>query len=256
MKVFCTIHHLNSWHYITVQNIHKYLSSYPYIQDGNYFAVCSYCHNPIKIIQRAKSNSADLILYGTHTNDIVPGFSNFDRDKLDHCLLKEHISNMVLNPLATPTLKISRINTAVLRKDLTYYTGVYFSNKLTHEILQEHDNVFAYRHADYYNLPLTLLLATEHLKLNYRKIANPRFISAIKRESKLFDVSETNQIIPIDDAATLEMHFEKPTISKSGFPSLYVSISESQDDYSHQIYGFHIFAKMFNNLLIFERNDT
>ena len=256
MKVFCTIHHLNSWHYITVQNVHKYLSSYPYLQDGNYFAVCAYCHNPIRIVQRAKNNSSQPILYGSHTKSIVPGFSNFDHDKLDHCLLKENISNMVLNPLATTTLNISRINTAVLRKDLTYYTGIYFSNKLTNRILQEHNNVFAYRHADYYNLPFTLLLATEHLKLNYRKIANPRFISAIESNSRLFNVSETNQIIPIDEGATLEMHFENPTISKSGFPSLDIFISESQDNYSHRIYDFHIFAKMFNNLLIFERNDT
>lgn len=255
MKVFCTMHHLNFWHYISVSNIHNYLSSYPYLQDGHYFAVCPYCHNPIKIVQRAKNSSSDTIIYGTHTKGIVSGFSNFDQDKLDHCLLKENISNIVLNPLATNTLKVSRINTAVLRKDFTFYTGIYFSYNLTNWILQKHDNVFSYRHADYYNLPFVLLLATKQLKLNYRKIANPRLISAIKDDSKLFSVSESGQIIPADKKSTLEMHFEKPTISKSGIPSLYISISESQDDYSHQIYGFHIFAKMFNNLFTFERND-
>lgn len=250
MRIFSTLKHLNKWHYINAKNVQKYLVTFPYLQKSQYFAVCYYCHNPIKIVQRFSAKEDKLSFYGIHLKKPINGFDHFNKDKLNHCLLNKKAQLMVFNPLSKPQFDLAEVDHNVLRKDLCYYTGIYFSLKLTEQFLNENPDIPYYRNADSFNLPFIVLLNAKRLNLKYRKIANPRLIKAIEGKSKNFQVS-SSQILPKspDSSAKLYMYFKDQKIESSNLLSLKVSVVESCNGSKILIYSFHIFAKMFNNLI-------
>lgn len=186
MRIFSTLKHLNKWHYINAKNVQKYLATFPYLQKSQYFAVCYYCHNPIKIVQRVSTKKDKLSFYGIHLKKPINGFDYFNKDKLNHCLLNKKAQLMVFSPLSKPQFDLAEVDHNVLRKDLCYYTGIYFSLKLTEQFLNENPDIPYYRNADSFNLPFIVLLNAKRLNLKYRKIANPRLIKAIEKNQKTF----------------------------------------------------------------------
>lgn len=255
MIFFTTIHHLDKWHYLNSKNIRKYLSAYPYLQNGNYYAVCFYCHNPIRLVGRLNAKTNEVTYYGVHSKKLIPGFSVFDQTKLSHCLYKNNPSTFVLDPLKQKSLDVNQVNLDSLRKDLTYYTGFYFSKKLTYSFLLRNQKAFEYRDVDQYNFPFVLLLVAKSVSLNYRKVANPRLKYAIDNNADYFQVSSSSQIVPLFKNADLIMSFEEQELAKNQLPLLHVRIYEILDGTKNLICESHIFAKMFNNLIDKERTE-
>lgn len=258
MRIFTTIDKLNNWYYLNSKNISRYLASFPYRQNGRVYAICNYCHNPIKIIQRSSKDNEQkgLSLYASHVKTKkLDGFSAINEDRLKHCLLSKKAQIMALSPLSAPSFQIDDINQNNLRKDLSFYCGIFFSNKLTRSMINNHRNVVQFRDADYYNLPFALLVATNEINLNYRKVASPHLSRAIETNSQYFSISSKKQIFPKErfEAANLTMSFSNQKVEDSDLPSLEITVTESLGDISNTICDFRIFAKMFTNLI--ERKD-
>lgn len=258
MRIFTTLDKLNNWHYLNFKNINRYLASFPYRQNGQVYAICNYCHNPIKIIQRSSKDNEQngLSLYASHVKTKkLDGFSPVNEDRLKHCLLSKKAQIMAFSPLSTPSFQIDDINQNNLRKDLTFYCGIFFSHQLTRSMISNHRNVVQFRDADYYNLPFALLVATKEINLNYRKVASPHLSKAIETNSQYFSISSEKQLLQKErfEAANLTMSFGNQKVGDSNLPSLEITVTESLGDISNTICDFRIFAKMFTNLL--ERKD-
>lgn len=249
MKVFSTSSQSKHWHYINTNNIHNYLSGFPYQQDKKLYAICPYCHNPIKIVSRASNNH--LVFYAVHSNSPIKGFKLFDERRLKYCLLSKKPRLMFYDPLSEPAFDLALLNLDALRKDLTFYTGIFMSTKSTSYLIHHNKKALQFRDADIYNFPFALLLATEQIKLNYRKVANPRIADAIEKYSKYFILDEQKQILPKDkfDEASIVIQFKNQSISPGNFLSCNAVISESYKNSYNKIISFHIFAKMFTNLI-------
>lgn len=250
MKIFSTTSQSDRWHYINSKNVHTYLSDFPYQQDKKLFAVCPYCHNPLRILSRA-SKTQEMTYYAIHSKKPVNGFRLFDKKCLEFCMLSNPPKLMIYDALSKPAFDPAKLNIDSLRKDLTFYTGFFLTNIFTNQLIQNNKKALRFRDANIYNFPFVLLLAAKDFDLKHRKVANPRISNAIRENSKYFYLNSENQVSSKTqfDNAKIKIQFKNQAIGSGNFLYCDAVISESNDNSINEIFSFHIFAKMFTNLL-------
>ncbi|MBD5316622.1 MAG: hypothetical protein HDS11_02980 [Bacteroides sp.] len=229
MDIFSTTNYLykyNCWYLLNIHNVEQYLSAYPYLQNKKIYAYCPYCHSVIRILER--TNSKDFSLYAKHINDIPEGLDS-DKSYADNCILRVK-GSIFKNSLfkGNDDLVFRKVNKNNLRKDLSFLTGIYFSNKLVNEFLSKKIDAMHLSHVDQYNFPFALLLANESFTLNFRKIANPQIIKAIKDFQPNLTINNENQII-LEKPDSLKMYFSLNKRLDNEWPSMNISIYYESD---------------------------
>lgn len=250
MKIFATNPRAKNWHYLNLHNVKQHLK--PTYSNSRYIAFCPYCKNPIVImIKHSHSAKSCWSIYARHLVRSRNSFLKINDDTEKHCLLRA--SNVSFVPCLTKSFDCNEalINKYNLQKTLSFYTGIYFSKKLITYCLRKGKDFVFLRHTDKYNFPFALLIATKAICLNYRKVASPNIINAVRKNSTYFDVFEDNQISYCSSKkATLWMSFRLLSQDrKNNWPRMQILIKEIHAREAHVIYSFNVYCKLSRNLV-------
>lgn len=158
---------------------------------------------------------------------------------------------MIYDALAKAAFDPAKLNITYLREDLTFYTGFFLTNRLTNQLIKDNKKALRFRDANIYNFTFVLLLAAKEFDLKHRKAANPRIRNAIRENFKYFYLNSGNQVCSKAqfDKTQIKIQFKNQALGDGNFLYCDAVISESNDNSINEIFSFHIFAKMFTNLI-------
>lgn len=254
MHIFVTVNKPYNWIYMSSENVKHYLSQTPYLIKGSFYALCPYCKSAIQIIQKANTRGSTE-LFGRHLKKAPCTDLKVFPDRIKFCQFNSPPRLFIPDNLNhNQTLDYKKFDREIIRKALSSYTGIFFSNHLLSMFLIKwQQKALSYRDVNETNFPFVLLLASDqNINLKGRKCASPKIINKIQNSSNYFQISDTCQIVPIDkykESAQIGLFFGEQKLSKFDLPYFKFSIVEKNGDNVHVVYKYNCYVRMTPKLI-------
>lgn len=254
MHIFVTAKRPYKWLYMSNENVKYYLSQTPYLINGRFYALCPYCKSAIQIIQKANAHGSSE-LFGRHLKKAPSTDLKVFPDRVKFCQFNSPPRLFIPDNLNhNQTLDWKKFDREIIRKALSSYTGIFFSNRLLSTFLIKWQQMaLSYRDVNETNFPFVLLLASDqNINLYGRKCASPKIINQIQNNSIYFQINDNCQIVAIDKykkSAQIALFFGQQKLSKYDLPYFEFSIVEKNGDNIHVVYKFNCYVRMTPKLI-------
>lgn len=198
MKVFGTYSHPTKYIELTRNNYDEQTKQHErYLQNGDRFALCPECQNPIRLVNYAKDETEGQIFHARHYKKDVDGIANYSQIAFDNCNLAHPVNldsgikrYSTASSNAIKKLYLAHMDLIVSMLEQTL--KITFSKELRSRIIANFGEMkgYEYRAVTIYNLPIALAYLSKSNDL-LNSTVNHDIAEQIRKNSTSFEYVES-----------------------------------------------------------------